>query len=56
MIILKILFFPVWFPIWLVWKILSGIAHFILSSISLFFKLLLIAILILAVVVLIWLA
>ena len=50
----KILFFPVWFPVWLVWKIISGLAHFFLSAISLFFKVLFIVFLVIVVILFIW--
>ena len=56
MTFLKILFFPIWFPFWLIWKIFSGIVHFIFSSISFFFKLLLFFFLVIVIAAILWLA
>ncbi|MFQ5798903.1 MAG: hypothetical protein ACE5H0_09460 [Bacteroidota bacterium] len=56
MLVLKILLFPVWFPLWLLWKIFHGIAQFILSSVALLLKLVFLFVLILAIVVIVWLA
>ncbi len=40
MLLVKILLFPIWFPLLIIWKVFHGIAKFILSSVALFFKLL----------------
>jgi hypothetical protein len=54
MLLLKILFFPLWFPVWLVWKILSGVVGLFFSAISLFLKLLLLTALIAVAALIIW--
>lgn len=56
LIFFKIIFFPIWFPFWLIWKIFSGLVHFIFSSISFFFRLLLLIFLVIVLAAILWLA